>query len=434
VAAAVEELRALAAEEPGSPPEVRAALAQVVQVSPLEGELSAGEVPREEWVAIQAAARSAFAPYHDLAAQVTGAARAARERRSQLRADIAAAELEQRWYEEHLADASVEELGSFRDRMLALAGDLDDWRSEVESIGWELAAGQSSLSEVVLPVRWLASGSTRVGARDRVLTVDPEGGRFEQTQLPIDDRDRVWVAVANTTSDWDVTRIERTELEPPPGAIGGLGSRGEEGTPIPDLDLRDPEPRHRTVLRDLGRRDGNQEVAVTLTSAEELETEVRYRVRRTYHLAVQSGFALSYQPDRELVLVTDEAGALLYQDGVPVAANGGQDYQPALLVALAAYPYPTDLVDDARRPAWTRVVPHAQIGWSPTQLDRGYLGLGWSPVTGLSLSGGATGGTSQVLDRDPATYGWAIRSRFSVGWYAGVLTDVSLFRHLFQGF
>jgi hypothetical protein len=339
-----------------------------------------------------------------------------------------------RWYEANFESVPVSELSAVRNEALAVSRALAAAEAEQRSLEARLGWSDAGLRAVTLPKQWLAAGATRVGGRDRVLSIDPEHGQFEQTQLPIDDHDRVWVAVANTEADWLVTDVSFEAIAGPEGGIAPSAVRGADEQPVPDVALRDPEPRYRTLLRDLGRRDGNQEVTVTLTSSSETEAVVSWRVRRTYHLAVKSGFVMSYQPDQELSFVTDEVGNLLYQDGVPAVASTGRDYQPGLLLGLAAYPYRTDLIDDTRREAWTRLVPHAFVGWSPTQFDRGYLGLGLEPVTGISLSAGATGGASQVLVRDPASYGWEIGSRFSTGWYAAILTDVTLFRHLFQGF
>jgi hypothetical protein len=416
-----------------APPEVRAAFERVLAPVAFEGTLSAAP-PREEWSALQTAARGAFDPYRSMDAELDRSARAARQRLRELDAEIEAAEIDERWYDANLEDVLVDDLPNLRDEALAVTQALAAARAEQARLEAQLGWIEDERRIVTLPQQWLATGSTRVGGRDRVLSIDPEHGRFEQTQLPIDDRDRVWVAVANTRADWVVRAVEREAIAGPEGGVAPSVDRGAASQPIPDLALRDPEPRYRTLLRDLGRRDGNQEITVTLTSSSEVEAVVQWRVRRTYHLAVKSGFVMSYQPNQELSFVTDEVGNLLYQDGVPAVASTGRDYQPGVLLGLAAYPYPTDLLDDTRREPWTRVVPHAFVGWSPTQFDRGYLGLGLEPVTGISVSVGATGGASQVLVRDPASYGWAIGSRFSVGWYAAVLTDVTLFRHLFQGF
>lgn len=417
--------------------EVRQALRQVV--APVGFDEQTAALPpqdRTHWERLRNSAYAAFIPYQQFVDRGTAEI-------AQNEAAIATAEGEMellsaqliRWDFQIADTPMVEDLPGLFEEKRAIEGLLAEKEASVAEWTARIDSWTTAPARAVYPVEWRAAGELPMGWRERVISVDPETHRFQQNDVAIDDHDRAWLALANVTGTWTLTQLTQE-----PASDGGastdvlvMTSRGKGDESLPEILLKDEEPTHRVVLRELGRRRGHHQVAFTAESIDgELSYEGTYYVRRTYHVAFKQGAALSYVPSRSLEFVTGEDGQQLYQGGVPVTMSTRSDYEPEPLFGLAFYLHPHDLMDDLRRPPWMRAMPHLFVGWAPTDILRGYLGLGFEPFTGFSIEGGVALGPSKALRPPAEGYEWTVDDVFSVGWFVAFCTDASVFTKLFS--
>ena len=389
------------------------------------------------WIALHNHATAAFEPYRNLLADSA----LQTERASAELAEAESALVPLRRELDALAPSLTEAAGSQeREELLQRNRTID---AEIAELEGRIDAAQATLAwtgsyalDLVHPVTWLAAGETRTGWRHRVITIDPEEQRFNPAELPVDDQDTIWLALSNLTTQWRLTSIASQEA---PGSAdpynAGLRARGggDLGPAPPDIQLRSRTPKRRTTLERLGRRRGHHVVSFTASDRTGRKTFAgQFYVRRTWHVALKGALVLNYVPDRSLELVTDEAGNARYDAGVPLFTRPRPDYEPAPVLGIAFYLHPHDLKDDLRRPVWMRFLPHAFVGWAPTDIKRGYVGGGFEPFAGFSIVGGAALGASQVLaPPEGGGYEWRVEDQFSAGWFVGLATDLSLFYRIF---
>jgi len=416
--------------------EVQLAVRRIV--APVGFGASSIEAPpadRATWQSLQQGAYDAFRPYREFEARresevaaLEGSVAALERER-----EVAAAELA--LLEFGIADTvDPQALPALFAQKHGIEDRLAEQEAEIDELNESLASWQSSPPRAAYPLEWRAAGSLPMGWRERVISIDPETHRFQQNSVAIDDHDRAWLAVANVTEHWTLSKVEEEAATDggPSTDVLLMTSRGGGEATLPDISLKDAEPAHRVVIQELGRRRGHHQVTFTVQPASGGEgVSGSYYVRRTHHVSLKQGAALSFVPNRSLEFVEDEDGQTLFEGGVPVTVANRADYEPEPLIGLAFYLHPHDLMDDLRRPPWMRALPHLFVGWAPTDIMRGYVGVGFEPFTGFSIEAGAALGASKALRPPVEGYEWTIDDVFSVGWFVALCTDVTVFEKLF---
>ena len=418
------------------PDEVQQAVRRIVAPVGFEEQVLVGPpTDRAGWETLRHGAYAAFRPYRDLEDRREGEVAALEQAIADVERQMELTSAELALLEFRIADTPIadelpalfEEKHATQDLLVDREAQIAEWSASIDS--WQTAPDRA-----VYPLEWRAAGELPLGWRERVISVDPETHRFPQNDVAIDDHDRAWLALCNVTDDWTLTQL--SEERSAEGVVSTdvllTLSRGKGDESLPEIVLEDAEPAHRIVLQELGRRRGHHQVSFTAESADgELSYLGSYYVRRTYHVSLKQGAALSFVPNRSLEFVEDENGNQLYQAGVPVTMASRSDYEPEPLIGLAFYLHPHDLMDDLRRPPWMRALPHIFVGWAPTDILRGYVGVGFEPFTGFSIEGGAALGASKALRPPVEGYEWTIDDVFSVGWFVALCTDVTVFEKLF---
>ena len=387
------------------------------------------------WAAIHQAASEAFTPYRQELKDASKTSSAANSSAGQAQSELDALNREKEALQPALAGAQSLEL---RQELLARNAAIDGEINALEGTIWfaQLEASKATQypPKLLLPVSWIASGETRTGWRNRVISIDPETHHFQQNDVPLDDQDHAWLAISNATQDWEIESITEEEAMMEDPRLSGLGERDGLGAKIPSMTLRDSQPDYRISIQDLGRRRGHQIVTFNAKAQNGNTAQGSYYVRRTYHVALKAGLALNHVQDRSLEFVTGDTSEMIYDDGVPRTASPRGDLAAAPVFGLAFYLHAHDLLDDLRKPSWMRAMPHIFVGWSPTDITRAFTGIGFEPFTGFSLVAGATLGSRPTLvaPRPEEGYQWTMEPEFAMGWFVSLNTDLALFYKIFS--